>query len=127
MFEERNLRRLATYCLMLLLAACNLNALDEPNLVVTVVPTRTLTLQDVESTEESSLPVATSSVLSEETEETCSPPADWYEYTVARGDNLTRIAQITNSTVDELIAANCLDDPNRLRVGDTIRVPNEPE
>ena len=133
MFEERNLRRLATYCLTLFfLAACNLQPVSEPNLDTTLVPTRTLSLQDVESTEESSqtrqIPtLAPIPSLTETINEDCMPPDDWFEYTVARGDSLTRIAQLTNSTVDELIAANCLDNPNRIRVGATILVPNEPE
>jgi hypothetical protein len=137
MFEEINLQRLATFCLTLFLAACNLSPISQPNVVTTIVPTRTLTLEDVESTEESSqtqgsatlAPIAILNPESEDTavEDDCSPPDDWYEYTVARGDSLTRIAQATNSTVDELIAANCLDNPNRIRVGDTILVPNEPD
>src|SRR5689334_3591297 len=127
MFEEINLRRLATFCLTLFLAACNLNPISQSNIAITVVPTRTLTLQDVASTEESSenplhptlAPIA---ILTDESEESCTPPEDWYEYTVARGDSLSRIAQLTNSTVDELIAANCITDPNRIRVGATILV-----
>jgi hypothetical protein len=137
MFEEINLQRLAIFCLTLFLAACNLSPISQPNVAITVVPTRTLTLQDVESTEESSqsqgsptlAPIAILSPESDaaELEDDCTPPDDWYEYTVARGDSLTRIAQATNSTVDELIAANCLDNPNRIRVGATILVPNEPD
>lgn len=125
------MRRFPTYLLLLFLAACNLSQLDESqNLIETPVPTRTLSFQDVESTQESSIPtLAALPILAEleETEAACTPPEDWYEYTVVRGDSLTRIAQISNSTVDELIAANCLDNPNRIRVGSTIRVPNEPE
>jgi hypothetical protein len=140
MFEEINLRRLATYCLMLFLAACNLTPVSQPNTAITVipVPTRTLTIQDAESSEESSqnsanptlMPLALLTPESAERatiEDDCTPPDDWYEYTVERGDSLTRIAQATNSTVDELIAANCLDDPNRIRVGSIILVPNEPD
>jgi hypothetical protein len=52
--RRNRLQRLATFCLVLFLAACNLNAVSEPNLSVTLIPTRTLTLQDVENTEEGS-------------------------------------------------------------------------
>jgi LysM repeat protein len=126
------LRRFPIYFLILLLSACNLIQVDESSSIETPIPTRTLTLQDVESTEESSPAnarptLATFPNEAEASEEACTPPDDWYEYTVVRGDNLSRIASLTNSTVDELIAANCLDDPNRIRVGDTILVPSEPE
>jgi LysM repeat protein len=126
------LRRFPTYFLILFLAACNLSQVDEPSNIETPIPTRTLSVQDVESTEESST-IRQSPTLApfpnqaEESEEACTPPDDWYEYTVEPGDNLSRIASLTDSTVDELIAANCLDDPNRIRVGTTILVPSEPD
>jgi LysM repeat protein len=53
----------------------------------------------------------------------CVGDADWSEYTVAAGDNLTKISQRFGSTVDDLTLANCLDDPDRLRVGQVIYVP----
>lgn len=126
------LQRFPIYCLILLLAACNLSQIDEAGTIETPAPTRTLTLQEVEASAETTLEsavptLASIPVLADETEAACTPPDDWYEYTVVRGDNLSRIATLTNSTVDELIAANCLDDPNRIRAGDTILVPSEPD
>ena len=53
----------------------------------------------------------------------CAGDADWSEYIVAAGDNLTKISQRFGSTVDDLTLANCLDDPDRLRVGQVIYVP----
>lgn len=132
---DNRLLRFPTFFLILLLTACNLNQIDETSPIETPAPTRTLTLQDAaasaESTVESTVPtLASIPLLANETEEAdkaCTPPDDWYEYTIVRGDNLSRIANLTNSTVDELIAANCLDDPNRIRVGDVILVPSEPD
>jgi hypothetical protein len=56
----------------------------------------------------------------------CQPRTDWPEYTVQRRDNLTRIANVTGSSVDELVAANCLANANRLVVGQTLYVPRLP-
>lgn len=97
-------------------------------------PTRTLPFAtDVNVTEDAIVPDSTTTPPTSASDETppvgilCVPQRDWPEYTIQRGDNLTNIANRTRSTVDELIAANCLDNPNRIRVGDTIYVPNEPE
>lgn len=63
------------------------------------------------------------STIPEETSAVCTPRTDWDTYTVVRGDNLTGIAQKVRSTTAELIAANCLDDPDSLIVGQTLYIP----
>ena len=55
---------------------------------------------------------------------TCRPRTDWLTYTVQRGDTLFNIAQRANSTVNELVTANCLTDPTNISVGQTLYVPN---
>lgn len=57
----------------------------------------------------------------------CNVQDDWELYTVKRGDNLANIANITGSTIDELTQANCMDNPNRIRVGQELYVPNAPD
>jgi len=54
----------------------------------------------------------------------CNVQDDWDVYTVQRGDNLANIANRTGSTIDELTQANCIDNPNRIRVGQELYVPN---
>lgn len=54
----------------------------------------------------------------------CSVATGWFSYTVVRGDSLTTIAARSDSTVAELIAGNCLLDPDRIQVGETIYTPN---
>ncbi len=44
-------------------------------------------------------------------------------YTVQSGDTLGAIAQVHDVTVDELVAANDLADPNMLQVGQTLIIP----
>lgn len=45
-------------------------------------------------------------------------------YTVQPGDTLSAIAERYNTTVDELVAANGLTDPNVLQVGQTLLIPS---
>lgn len=54
----------------------------------------------------------------------CNVQDDWDVYTVQRGDNLANIANRTGSTIEELTQANCLENPNRIRVGLELYVPN---
>ena len=42
---------------------------------------------------------------------------------VVRGDTLTAIARDTGSTVQKIAVANRLQDPNRILVGQVLRIP----
>ncbi len=54
----------------------------------------------------------------------CPRPADWIdEYTVKSGDTLTTIAQAIGESLTDLQTANCIDNPNSLRVGQILIVP----
>jgi hypothetical protein len=57
---------------------------------------------------------------------TCKPPANWVEYTIQRGDTMVRIADLTSSSTDELVSANCIENANRIAVGQVIFVPKAP-
>lgn len=79
-------------------------------IVVTASPTRT-------PTAERPAPTLTN----------CTPRADWTtQYTVVVGDTLGRLAQRTGSTVSQLAQGNCLSDPNRIVVGQRLRLPRVP-
>lgn len=56
----------------------------------------------------------------------CTPNTSWELYTVTAGDILSDIAQRTESTVSELMTANCLTDANVLQIGQALRVPRTP-
>ncbi len=47
----------------------------------------------------------------------------WRTYTVAEGDTLGEIAELTGSTVADLAAANGLADPGEIYVGQTLAIP----
>lgn len=57
----------------------------------------------------------------------CAVRTDWIVYSVKRGDTLGRIASGVGATVDELAEANCLQNPDRLFSGQTLRVPRSPD
>ena len=44
-------------------------------------------------------------------------------YTVKRGDTLTSIAREMNSTVDAIVRANNLEDPDSIFPGDELKIP----
>src|SRR5688500_20356046 len=46
-------------------------------------------------------------------------------YTVKAGDTLSKIAKITNCSTDQLLKANPrIKDPNKIKVGDVLTLPN---
>ncbi len=54
----------------------------------------------------------------------CEPREDWgLRYTVQANDALARIADLYNTSVEELAEANCIRDPNIIRAGQELRVP----
>ena len=44
-------------------------------------------------------------------------------YTVKKGDTLTKIAQITGTTVSELVSLNGIQNPNIIKVGQVLQLP----
>jgi hypothetical protein len=57
----------------------------------------------------------------------CVPRQDWQVYIVQPGDNLTFIAERVGSTLEELVAANCIENPDALDRGTELRVPRLPD
>lgn len=56
----------------------------------------------------------------------CTPRKDWkLRYTVQRDDALARIADRYNTSVQELVAGNCLVDANVIVIGQELHVPGE--
>lgn len=61
--------------------------------------------------------------LTSSTPTPCPVRVEWPERTVQAGDTLFKIAQRANSTVDELVEANCLSNRDFIYVGMILRVP----
>jgi LysM domain-containing protein len=53
-------------------------------------------------------------------------PSTWISYTVETGDSLGLLAEQTSSSIDELVAGNCLSNPDALFVGQVIYLPTQP-
>lgn len=113
-----------TALLLLLTSACNLSAETEKMTLEstpiaqepTQTPFPTLTVRDTATPAPTTSPAPT----------TCSPRTDWISYSVVSGDTLGSLARRTNSTISQLAAANCLDDPDRLRTGQRLYLPRVP-
>ena len=56
----------------------------------------------------------------------CGAPATWPVYVVQPGNTLFSLARAVNSTVDDLLFANCLADANRIVAGTELFVPRLP-
>lgn len=55
--------------------------------------------------------------------ELCIAPFGWVEYVVRRGDSLYSIARATGTTIEALQQANCLENIDRITVGERLYVP----
>jgi LysM repeat protein len=54
----------------------------------------------------------------------CQPREDWkLSYTIQQNDALVRIAEVYDTSADQLAQGNCLRDKNIIIVGQTLRVP----
>ena len=51
------------------------------------------------------------------------PEPSPFEHTIARGESLSYIAGLYCTTVDEIIAINEIENPNRIQVGQVILIP----
>jgi LysM repeat protein len=56
----------------------------------------------------------------------CQVRETWSRYYVTRGDTVGLIAQRTGTTVNEIVQASCLTNPNLIEVGQELRVPQDP-
>lgn len=55
------------------------------------------------------------------------PSRSTFEYAVQSGDTLAILAGRFDVTIEEIIAVNDMDDPNRLEIGQIVNIPGQPE
>lgn len=67
--------------------------------------------------------VTATATLPTATPSSCTPDADGSSYTVQAGDTLASIARKVNGDINQIVAANCLEDPNLLHVGQILYLP----
>ncbi len=68
------------------------------------------------------IPTPTIEVIADESA-FCPPPPGWFTYRVQPGDTLRSIAERANSSIGELSAANCLNNPRIISTGTLLYVP----
>jgi LysM repeat protein len=56
----------------------------------------------------------------------CIVPVGWIPYQIQTGDSLGALADATSTTIQALVTANCLTDPDTLYTGQTIYLPRSP-
>ncbi|MFN8560399.1 MAG: LysM domain-containing protein [Anaerolineae bacterium] len=56
----------------------------------------------------------------------CPTPPNWIQYTVEAGDSIGALADATGTTIQDIVNANCLSDPDTLFTGQVIYLPRSP-
>lgn len=56
----------------------------------------------------------------------CLPPPGWTQYTIEGGDSIGALAEATGVTIQDIVNANCLSDPDTLFSGQVIYLPRSP-
>ncbi len=102
---------------VLLLCACHLGTAAITAVPPQPAPTKTLagTPPPVDASSELSAPNTPRGG--------CAAPQGWMLYSIQRGDTLSVIARRYGTTLAALTAANCIENPDRVRAGQTIYVP----
>jgi hypothetical protein len=101
---------------ILLLAGCNLSAATPtPHILPTAPPT------DIP---QELFPTALTTPVNPDCPAT---PNNWVPYTIQAGDSLGALAQETSSSINDLVAANCLSNPDQITEGTTIYLPQNPQ
>lgn len=125
------MRALILLLLMLLLSACNLTrspAVTNPRVTEIPLVLASPTFVFDPSTVTLTAPGAVTPITGplEGVNPACPPPPGWVPYTVEAGDSLGLLAAQTNSSLAELVAANCLTDPNQIYSGQVLYLPQAP-
>src|SRR5690606_18032324 len=109
--------------------ACNLGGGDSGNTALpTFIPTTAAVISTSTPTpvQSPAPPAFVSATPRPTTAPTCTPRTSWPTITVVQGDTLFNIALRVGSTVDELVAANCLANANTITTGQRLYVPSVP-
>jgi hypothetical protein len=109
--------RLIMMLMLLLTAACNLT-LGSP-----VTPTAPPTLPPIIITSPPDPNAAQPPQINPDCPAT---PFNWIPYIVEPGDSLSLLAEQTTSTVNDLMAGNCLASADEIFVGQTLYLPTVP-
>ncbi|HEX2907735.1 MAG TPA: LysM peptidoglycan-binding domain-containing protein [Phototrophicaceae bacterium] len=101
---------------VLMLAGCNLTTTPP---TPTLAPTQPPTLEPL-------VPIESPTDNTPINPDCPATPSDWLAYTVEVGDSLSLLAEQTGSTIGDLIAGNCLENPDAIYVDFVIYLPRIP-
>ncbi len=114
----------ALLALVLLVAGCNLSR-RQPS---TPVPpaTATFTAPLTLPTQDPANPFAATAIPAVSNPNCPTTPPTWVQYTIEPGDSLGLLAEQTSSTIADLVAGNCMDNPDQIEVDQVIYLPTTP-
>lgn len=121
----RNLGIIAvTLALAVILTGCNLSrrqpATRAPQPTATTMAPLTL------STPDPANPFGATAVPAVVNPNCATTPPNWVPYTIEAGDSLGLLAQQTNSTISEIVAGNCMENPDQIEIDQVIYLPTTP-
>jgi LysM repeat protein len=73
--------------------------------------------------DEAPAPEVTATAAATPAAESATPTPEQQTYTVQEGDTLSTIAQEHGTTVEAIVAANEIEDPNRIQLGQELVIP----
>jgi LysM repeat protein len=93
----------------------------------TIVSSGTVALREVDDLMQEETPSTSISAPSTPDSDRCpAAHSEWPLYPVAAGDTMQSIASRTGSSVEQLVEENCLENPEAIHIGLTLRVPIVP-
>jgi len=110
--------------LVVALAGCNLSRRASntpvPQATATFVAPLTLPTQDPAN------PFGATAIPAVANPNCAQTPPNWVQYAIEPGDSLGLLAEQTSSTIAELVAGNCMDNPDQIEVDQVIYLPTTP-
>jgi LysM repeat protein len=121
----RNLGRIAVLLVLVVaLVGCNLSrrqpATRAPQVTATFVAPLTQPTLDPAN------PFGATAVPAVVNPNCATTPPNWVPYTIEAGDSLGLLAQQTNSSINDLVAGNCLENPDQIEIDQVIYLPTTP-
>jgi LysM repeat protein len=112
--------------LLLPLLACNLTRTAPTPTAGPTSPPQATSIAPTLFASITPLPGGGGVVATQPPNQNCPPPTGWIQYTIEAGDSLGALAEATGSSLQDLINANCLSNPDTLFTGQLIYLPRSP-
>lgn len=121
----RNLGTIAVVlALVVALAGCNLSRRQPATRAPQ--PTATFTAPLTSPTLDPANPFGATAVPAVVNPNCAATPPNWVQYTIEPGDSLGLLAEQTNSSISEIVAGNCMENPDQIEIDQVIYLPTTP-